>query len=164
MDAQERYYFLPYALDGTIDVYGRFTGVTPLPFNGGAEGTGIGKNKSRPWIKGLIREPIYQEFDEEVYEVAKDKAKNLKCVLLKDYTPQRPEHILSRQIIDESLLDMMSNCIPYMNTALVKSTGVGAIRVNNPDEQSNVDAANLAMKNAALTGKPYIPVVGSLDW
>ena len=29
-----KFYFLPYALDGTIDVYGRFTSVKPLPFIG----------------------------------------------------------------------------------------------------------------------------------
>ena len=36
MPTDERFYFLPYALDGTIDVYGRFVDVTPLPFNGTA--------------------------------------------------------------------------------------------------------------------------------
>ena len=34
MDADEKFYFLPYTLAGSIDVYGRFTEVTPLPFNG----------------------------------------------------------------------------------------------------------------------------------
>ena len=30
----EKFFFLPYSLAGTIDVYGRYTEVTPLPFAG----------------------------------------------------------------------------------------------------------------------------------
>ena len=42
---KDKFYFLPYALNGTIDVYGRFTGVTPLPFNGTSNDGGKGKEK-----------------------------------------------------------------------------------------------------------------------
>lgn len=52
---QEKFYFLPYALDGSIDVYGRFTDVTPLPFNGKASSDG----KDKPWITGLRRKVLY---------------------------------------------------------------------------------------------------------
>ena len=34
MESLEKFFFLPFALDGEIDVYGRYTGITPLPFNG----------------------------------------------------------------------------------------------------------------------------------
>lgn len=43
IDTVEKFYFLPYALDGTIDMYGRFTGITPLPFGGGT-------SDEKPWI------------------------------------------------------------------------------------------------------------------
>ena len=33
MESDGKFYFLPYALDGSIDVYDRFTCITPLPFN-----------------------------------------------------------------------------------------------------------------------------------
>ena len=53
---QDKFYFLPYALsapkDSTgIDVYGRYTGITPLPFNGTSNDGG---GKDKPWIQGLI--------------------------------------------------------------------------------------------------------------
>lgn len=37
MEADGNWYALPYALNGSIDCYGRFMGVTPLPFNGKSE-------------------------------------------------------------------------------------------------------------------------------
>ena len=33
----ERFYFMPYALDGTIDFYGRYNRVHPVPFTSGDE-------------------------------------------------------------------------------------------------------------------------------
>ena len=53
----DTFYFLPYALDGTIDVYGRFTEVTPLPFNGTTKGK---DGKELPWIPGLKRKVAYE--------------------------------------------------------------------------------------------------------
>ena len=45
METDNTFYCLPYALDGSIDVYGRFTGITPIPFNGKAE-----SKDEKPWI------------------------------------------------------------------------------------------------------------------
>lgn len=58
----------------------------------------------------------------------------------------------------------MSDCIPYMRTALLNSTGVLGMRVNTEDEAASVFEASEAVNVAALTGKKYIPVVGSLDF
>lgn len=38
-ESDEKFYALPYALDGQIDVYGRWLGVTPLPYRGGTTST-----------------------------------------------------------------------------------------------------------------------------
>ena len=56
---QDKFYFLPYALNGTIDVYGRFTEVTPLPFNGKSRAESK-DGKEKPWITGLTRQCLYE--------------------------------------------------------------------------------------------------------
>ena len=71
MKTDNSFYFLPYALNGTIDCYGRYTGVTPLPFNGTAQ-----DGKEKPWIDGLVRKPLYQE----VADLVVDNNKNLESV------------------------------------------------------------------------------------
>jgi hypothetical protein len=160
MKENDQFYFLPYTLsapkDSTgIDVYGRYTGVTPIPFNGSTSA-----EKARPWIVGLQRTPVYEmKLDELTIDDLYDS-----CVLLKDYTEQISQTNISRQTLNDPLLDVMSNCIPFMNTALLNSTGVKGMRVNSQEEYSNVFAANAGINRAALTGEWAIPVVGNVDF
>lgn len=160
----DKFYFLPYALDGSIDVYGRFTGVTPLPFNGT---TGDG-SKEKPWIQGLTFEPVYDVLLPEDYmeadvdEIRRTLEKS--CVLLKDYTEQISQTNISRQILNDPILDIMSECFPFMRTALLNSTGVQGMRVSTESEASNVYAANNAITKAALEGRSKVPIVGNVDF
>ena len=165
-----RFYFLPYALSGTIDVYGRYTGVTPLPFNGKTETEGKGKDKKpKAWITGLVRKPVYDvlfdatEEDNGVYVITKDILEN-SCVTLYDYSRQISQTILPRKDINEPILDVMAECIPFMRTALTNETGVLGMRVNSQDEYSNVAAANETLKDAALNNKRYAPIVGNIEF
>ena len=108
MEANDTFYFLPYALNGTIDVYGRFQGVTPLPFNGS---TSNEDGREKPWITGLTRKPIYDVLDEDLEEEFTDG-----CVLLSDYSKQISQTNISRQILQEPILDAMAEEaleIPY---------------------------------------------------
>ena len=43
MEMDDKWYFLPYALDGTVDVYGRYMGIVPLQFAGGTTSDNKGK-------------------------------------------------------------------------------------------------------------------------
>lgn len=163
----EKFYFLPYALDGTIDVYGRFEGVTPLPFNGSTN------EKTKPLIEGLTYTPQYEVILPEDFinpvtaEVEVEKAKHIidrGCVLLKDYTEQISQTVLPRQRLNDPLLGIMGECIPLLRTALFNSTGVQGLRVGDQSEYSNAEAANRSVNNAALTGKRYVPIVGQLEF
>ena len=51
-----------------------------------------------------------------------------------------------------------------MRTAAIRATGVKGMRVGTEDEQSNVNAANQSLLNAALTGQVNIPIVGAVDF
>ena len=166
---QDKYYFLPYALDGTIDVYGRFTDVTPLPFNGKSSSDG----KDRPWITGLKRRVLYDVLmpDEitnpetgEINWEALEEIQDTACVLIKDYTEQVSQTNIPRQILQDPILDVMSDMFPFMRTALLNATGVQGMRVTSQDEYGNVEAASRAINRAALEGKKYIPVVGNVDF
>lgn len=158
MDDVDQFFFLPYALDGTIDVYGRFTEVTPLPFNG-TSNNGEDK-KPKPWISGLKRKCQYDIILNEL------KISDLleSCVLLKDYTPQESQTIISRQVLNDPLLGIMADCIPFLHTALLNATGVQGMRVGSQDEQANVEAASRSINRAALNGKKYVPIVGSINF
>ena len=163
----DEFYFLPFALDGGIDVYGRFKSVTPLPFNGSTD-----NEEDKPIVDGLtydvaqhIRVPIEFMRDDGTLDFAKmEEEINKSCVLLRDYSPAISQIIQPRATVMDSVLDMMSECLPLMRTALFNSTGILGLRVGSQDEQANAEAANRSVNNAALTGKRYIPVIGDLDF
>lgn len=160
----EKFYFLPYSLAGTIDVYGRFMQVTPLPFNGTADDGG----EEKAWITGLNFKPVYDVLLPEDYEGYSDEELigilENSCVLLKDYTEQRSQTNIARQIINDPILDVMAECFPYMRTAIKNSTGVQGMRVGTENEQANVWAANNAINRAALEGDSKVPIVGTIDF
>lgn len=166
----EEFYFLPYCLDGTIDVYGRFTGVTPLPFNGNTSTTKDGKQKV--WVQGLVKKPVYDTIVPEEYfnEDGTIKIKEFvelqdnACVLIKDYTEQLAQTNISRQILQDTILDTMADMFPFMRTALLNSTGIQGVRVTEQSEQANVEIASRAVNQAALEGRKYIAMVGGLNF
>ena len=169
MKEVDKFFFLPYALDGTIDVYGRFTEVTPLPFNGTTKADG---EKDKPWIQGLKRKCVYEvELPEDyinedgtVKVEAILETQNNSCVLLKDYTEQISQTNISRQILNDPILDVMAEMVPFARTALLNGTGVQGMRVGSEDEAANVAFASQAINDAALNGKKWIPVVGNIEF
>ena len=158
----DKFYFLPYALDGTIDVYGRYESITPLPFNGTA------KTEGEPWIRGLSFKPIYDvQLVEDFIDKSPEHITNFldhSCVLLKDYTEQQAQTNISRQILNDPIIDLEAECLPFMRTALLNATGIQGFRVHDADEVSNVKAASISINNAAISGEKYIAVVGDIDF
>ena len=164
----DRFYFLPYALTGTIDVYGRYTEVTPLPFNGKST---VDDKERTPWITGITRKCIYEAQLPDDYvegeEILVDKILSVQdesCVLIKDFSEQISQINTARWVLQDPVIDLMAEMFPFMHTALLNATGVQGMRVSSQDEQSNVEAASRSVNSAALEGKKYIPVVGSLDF
>lgn len=179
--ATERFYFLPYALDGSIDVYGRFTGIRPLPFNGSLNVQDDDKKKvdaKYQWLNLKRLKPYYdivvEDDDARWIEISKDeKGAEIKiekiafedgCVLLSDYSKQISQTNISRQILQDPLLDVMADCIPFMRTALLNSTGVQGMRVDGQEAASNVYAASKSINDAALVGEKYVPIVGPVEF
>lgn len=146
--SDDKFYSLPFALDGEIDVYGRWRGVTPLPFAGGV--------KDEPWVKGLVKRPVYSLDELEDPDDA--------CVIVRDYTNGIDQLATTRHELNQCLIDVEAECIPMLRTALINSTGVNGIRVGSEDEAANVEAANKAIENAALTAQPMVPIIGSLEF
>ena len=159
MEATKTFYFLPYALSGTIDVYGRFMGTTPLPFGNGTLGQGPDKEQ-KPWIEGLVKKPVYEVIEED-YPTTEQI--NESCVLLSDFSKQWSQLITPRQALQDPLLDVMAECIPFLRTALINSTGVNGMRVNDDDQEASARLASQAVKDASLNGEKWIPINAPLE-
>lgn len=171
MEEVDSFYFLPYALDGTIDVYGRYNTVTPLPFNGTSSASKDGEEK--PWITGLKRdvdyivENINDYIDPTTGEFLLDKVKNVqntKCVILKDFTEGIAQINPRRVDLQEPILDLMSDMLPFARTSLLNATGVQGMRVNNQNDALQVKTASYAINDAALKGDKWVPIVANVEF
>lgn len=155
-----KFFVMPYALDGTIDFYGRYNSVHPVPFSGGS--TDEEKKMYAKQASALSTKRLKVLYDIPLEPL--DGSPEDYCVLLQDYSKQMSQTLIPRQQIQDGLLDVMSDCIPFMRTALLNSTGVKGLRVSNEDDLSNVKMANKSIDRAATRGEKWIPIVGTLEF
>ena len=155
----EEFYFMPYALDGTIDFYGRFNTIHPVPMTSGTDDKG---NKAQ--AQYLAEKKLKCVYGIKLPEELKVEDLDKSTVLLHDYTKQLAQTIIPRVQVNDSLIDVMAECIPFMRTSLISSTGINGIRVNDGDQQANVFDAGRSVEHAALTGNPWVPIIGNIEF
>ena len=154
----DEFYFMPYALDGTIDFYGRYNTIHPVPMTSGTEDKG--SKAQAQYLANLKLKCVYGiKLDELKLEDVENST-----VLLHDYTKQLSQTIMPRVTVNDPLIDVMAECIPFMRTALISSTGINGIRVNDADQQQNVADAGRSVERAALTGNPWVPIIGNIEF
>ena len=158
----EQFYFMPYALDGTIDFYGRYNTIHPVPMTSGIEEE-VDKKQIKAQAAYLSTKKLKCVYGVKVDDLKEEDLYN-STVLLHDYTKQLSQTIISRKDVNEPLLDLMANVIPYADTSLLISTGIQGVRVQDADQQANVQEGARSMKDAALSGNPWVPIVGSIDF
>ena len=160
----DEFYFMPYALDGTIDFYGRFNTIHPVPITGGEEDKDKVKRKTaqEELLSQIKLKCIYAPItfaDEVNYDVMTSSA-----VLLHDYTKQQSQTIIPRQQVNDPLIETIASMIPYARTAAMLSTGVKGVRVNDSAEAEDVMVGSNTIDVAAQTGNPWVPLLGKLDY
>lgn len=158
----DQFFFMPYALDGTIDFYGRFNTIHPVPMTSGTTDEEKKQAKTQAeYLSKLKLKCVYgikMPYDlkiEDLYDSA---------VLLYDYTKQLSETLISRQIINDPIIDIMAEILPYLRTSLLTGTGITGVRVNDADQSKSVMDGAKGMRDAAQSGKPWIPLVGNLEF
>lgn len=151
----EKFFIMPYALNGTIDAYGRYNTITPVPMTSGSEEN---KPLSLYFSKKKLK-VIYSLPDEITLDTFENSA-----VIIRDYTNQLGQTNVSRQILNDGLLDVMSETIPLMRTRLILGTGVKGVRVNDADQEASVKDGARRLESAALTGEAYVPILGNIEF
>jgi len=153
----DKFYFMPYALDGTIDFYGRFNTVHPIPMTSGTDDK---NNKAQAELLSQLKLDCVYDVS---LEPVTDKELYRSCVLLHDYTKQLSQTIIPRAEINDAVVDTMAECVPFMNTALVLGTGINGVRVTDADQQDSVREGSRSLKDAALNQTPWVPLLGTVE-
>lgn len=155
----DEFYFMPYALDGTIDFYGRYNTIHPVPMTSGTDDK-AGKAQAALLAEMKLKCVYGIKDPEEV--TLEDFEKS--AVLLHDYTKQLSQNIIPRVDVNDPLLDTMAECVPFMRTNLLLSTGVKGVRVNDADQYASVQEASKSVEDAAIQGEAYVPMIGDLEF
>ena len=151
---------MPYALDGTIDFYGRYNTVHPVPMTSGTDDKG---SKAQAQLLSQIK--LNCVYGQIIYEdEINDDLLTNSCVLLHDYTKQLAPTIIPRVTVNDPLLDVEAECIPFLRTALVAGSGIKGIRVNDADQADSVHDASKGMLRAALTAEPFVAMLGNVQF
>lgn len=159
----KEFYFMPYALDGTIDFYGRYNTIHPVPMTSGAEKEENTKEyKQKAALLSDKKLNVIKDVIVDISEITEETLTG-SAVILRDYTNQMGQNGLSRDVLNESLLNLEADCLSFMRTNLLVAAGTQGLRVPDADCASEVDAVSSQMYNAAKTGKPYIAITEAVE-
>ena len=153
-----QFFFTPYALDGTIDFYGRYNTIHPVPMTSGTEDK-AGKAQAQ-LLSQIKLNCVYGALTE--FPTSEQFFKS--AVLLHDYTKQLSQTIIPRCEVNDPILDTMAECVPFMRTSLLLSTGIKGLRVADADQAKDALDASRSMEDAALQGEAFVPIVGDVDF
>lgn len=158
----DQFLFLPYALNGTIDLLGRYNTVNPVPI---AEEKVYEKSKEYQAKKKLLQElklTVIKDVVVNAEEITEELLTN-SCVILRDYTNQLGQLGEPRYSLNDQLIELEASCIPFIRTNLILATGIQGLRVVDADTSEVEDLSN-QLYTAALTGKPYVGITAKSEF
>lgn len=158
------FFFLPYTLNAKdnvgLDLYGRYSYIKPVPYCTDARKDEKPKTPIEKYFSELSLKCVYAP---KLGVDIKDLFNS--AVILQDYTPQANVNTITpRATINDSICDAISDCVPFMRTSLLLSTGITGLRVGNGDQLDSVEDANMSVEGAALSGDAWIPIDGSVEF
>ena len=153
------FYFMPYALDGTIDFYGRYNTIHPVPMTSGTDDK-AGKAQAE-YLSNIKLNCVYGI---KLPEELKEEDLTNSAVLLHDYSKQLSQTVIPTQQINDPIIDLEAECMPYLRTALLMSTGVKGVRVADADQADSVREGSRSMTDAATHAEPYVPITGAIEF
>ena len=98
----EEFYFMPYALDGTIDFYGRYNTIHPVPMTSGTD-----EKENKAQAQYLAEKKLKCVYGMKLPEDVSIEDIEGDTVLLHDYTKQLSQLIIPRVAVNDPILDVM---------------------------------------------------------
>ena len=163
-DKVEKFQFLPFALNGVIDEYGRFTKCNTLPFTGVDE---VEEKNSKKKSKKLLN-AVYEDL-EIVYDLPynDETIKNIRDrkivgIILNDNSLAVSQQPVIRSNYVKPVLHMMATLMQIINTAMYGNADHNLIQVENESELDSINQQIAAINFDILRGRRFTPIVGKL--
>lgn len=161
----DQFFYMPFTLatpddpnEFGLDFYGRYRYIQPVPL--ATDNVTIAKQNI---LFSTMRLKVY--YNIPIDELTPEQRMNA-AVIIRDYTPTTvySQHCEPRAVLNKPLIQQMAECYPLAGTSLIASAAPLLVRVQSPDEASNVKMTGKVMKAQALSGQWLNPVVGNIDF
>lgn len=158
----DEFYFMPFALDGSIDFYGRYNSIHPVPMSSGTEDEKAKKQyESQRALLSMLKLKVVKAV--KSLDELKEADLYNSTVILWDYTRQLGENIIPRKDVNDPLLDVIAEIPAFLRTSLIAATGVKGMRVADADAKDEVRQASKQVLDCALSGELATPITASIE-
>lgn len=158
-DKIDKFQFLPFALNGLIDEYGRFTKCNTLPFTGVDE---VKPDKGKKKPLNAVYENLDIVYDLPYNEDMMSSIRKRKSVgiILNDNSLAVSQQPIIRSNYVKPVLHMMSTLMQIINTAMFGNADHNAIQIENESEYDSILSQIDAINQDILKGRRFTPIVG----
>ena len=162
-EALDEFYFMPFALDGSIDFYGRYNTIHPVPMSSGTEEEKkAGKiDETQRALLSMLRLNVVKAI-KSLDELKKEDLYN-SAVILWDYSRQIGQNIIPRKDVNDPLLEIIAEIPCFLRTTLIASTGIKGMRVADADAKKEVITASAQVLQCALSGELATPITSTIE-
>lgn len=161
-DKVEKFQFLPFALNGQIDEYGRYLKVNTLPFTGISEEEDE-KKKRKKKLQPVLYENLEIVYDLPYNEEMLRNARNKKTVgiILNDNSLAISQQPVIRSNFVKPVLRMMATLMQIINTAMYGNADHNLVQIENESEVKAFNQQVKAINNDIINGKRFTAVSGT---
>ncbi|MFI3297332.1 MAG: hypothetical protein R3Y59_06855 [bacterium] len=168
-DSPEMFQFLPFALNGNIDCYGRYMSCNTLPFIGVSQNE-IKNKKTIDYVKNnieIVYDDLYPSYDEiteyDIIRIEKELTSGSdKGIILNDYSLGLSQMQQPRYSFIRPILASMATCMQIINTAMFACADYNLIQAQTEDEANQLKLVLNNIKNDILKGKRFGALIGTL--
>ena len=159
-DKVDKFQFLPFALNGVIDEYGRYTACNTLPFTG-TDSEEKGKKKKNQTLVYQNLDIVYDlPYDKETFEnINKHKTVG---IILNDSSLSVSQQPVIRFNYVKPVLHMLATLMQIINTAMFGNADHNLLQIENESELDSMNTQIAAINQDILNGKRFTPIVGKL--
>lgn len=160
-DKVKKFQFLPFALNGIIDEYGRFTRCNTLPFTGVDTSDDSKKKKA---VQDLVYEELPLVYDLPYSEelLSNIKKRQTVGIILNDSSLGISQQPIIRSNYVKPVLHLMATLMQIINTAMFGNADHNLIQVESESELDSINMQINAINFDILKGKRFTPIVGKL--
>lgn len=155
----DRYFFLPFTLKGTIDSYGRYMSITPVLFTGQWK-VKDGKTTDDIAFASNTSYDVVYELEEGVDEIESDlemepdeEESKGKAVILTDSTLQVSQDYTPMEYLVRPFIEQLTDILVLVNIDLVSSAKHYVVVATDPEQKLSIEQEFADMDRRILGGK-----------